>query len=140
MFLVRSFFSMLKLFGGFFLQSQNVEDVSGYVCCRAYHGVWPGCRSMREVARSSERRTSCCRACSTVCGRLRLVFACNSVVPRPSASKLCRTCLCFCRGQVGRWLSLPQPTETVFTCVETAVASETRIHVALLLKWLASTV
>ena len=31
MFLVRSFFSMLKLFGGFFLQSQNVEDVSGYV-------------------------------------------------------------------------------------------------------------
>ena len=71
---VRSSFSRLKLFGGFFLQSQNVEDVSGYVCCRACHGVWPGCRSTREVARSSERRTSCCRACSTVCGRLRLVF------------------------------------------------------------------
>ena len=71
---------------------------------------------------------------------LRLVCAFRSSVPRLAAFELCRTFSFSCQGLARKWLSLPLLTETASMCAGIAMASETRTRIALLLKWLASTV
>ena len=69
-----------------------------------------------------------------------LVCSTRSFVPRLATFATCKTCLFSCPGLARKWLSFLPLTVTAFTCAGTAMASKTRTRIALLLKWLASTV